>query len=124
MKTIHMKNYQLIISFIFSLGFLSSCSDSTDRKEIKITDFEEKFQDSLVPTDRSYSTYYVRVRGYVNDSIRIIPGQEGDGTYSFYYKGNIDEELRMDYYGTFTQHFTFDPYKATEGELNIEYKLL
>ena len=77
-----------------------------------------------MPTDRSYSTYYIRVKGYANDSIRIIPGQEGDGTNSFYYSCNIDEELRMDYYGTFTQYFTFDPYNATEGELNIEYKLL
>ena len=116
-----MKKSTLLIIF---LAFLISCSESTDRKEIKITDFNEKFEDSLVPTDRSYSTYYIRVRGYANDSIRIIPGQEGDGTYSFYYTGKIDEELRMDYYGTLTKHFTFDPYKATDGELIIEYKLL
>lgn len=124
MKSKLMKKFQILVSLILSILFLSSCSESNDRKEIKITDFQEKFQDSLVPNDRSYSTYYIRVRGYANDSIKIIPGQEGDGTYSFYYNGNIDEELRMDYYGTYTQHFTFDPYKATEGELNIEYKLL
>ncbi|MGM1055915.1 MAG: hypothetical protein ACQEWG_08525 [Bacteroidota bacterium] len=116
------KNRLLLILFISV--FLYSCSDSTDRKEIKVTDFSRIYEDSLVPTDRSYSTYYIKIKGYTNDSIRIIPGQEGDGTYSFYYNGNIDEELRMDYYGSLTKHFTFDPYKATEGELSIEYKLL
>jgi hypothetical protein len=109
---------------MLSVVFLFSCSESNDRKKIKITEFREKFQDSLVPTNHTYTTYYIRVRGYINDSIRIIPGEEGDGTYSFYYSGNIDEELKMDYYGSLTKHFTFDPYKATEGELIIEYKLL
>lgn len=119
------KNRLFLISLIFTFVFLYSCSDSTDRKEIKVTEFTKKIVDSLVPTDRfSYATYYIKIKGYTNDSIRIIPGIEGDGTYSFYYYGNIDEELRVDYYGTLTKHFTFDPYKATEGELSIEYKLL
>jgi hypothetical protein len=118
---------RMLYSFLL-LGLLQviSCNNnSSDRNVALINDFHRKFIDSITPVDgKSYTTYYIRITGYANDSIRIIPGLEEHGFYSFYFKDSIDEELKSDYYGTFPRHITFDPYKATDGNLKIEYRLL
>ena len=114
-----------VIKMMFILFFLSACGNSNDRKEIIVTDFNNKFIDSLVPNKKeSYSTYYIHIEGYANDSIRIKPGKETDNYYYFYFKDSINEELKMDYYGGETRYFLFDPYKADNGKIEITYKLL
>ena len=124
---IKIKNWNRVI-VIMSVSLVSiACQKSTDKKFKTINDFNSKFIDSLIPdnsNNNSYSTYYIHITGYANDSIRIKPGIEEDEFYYFYFKDSINEELRMDYYGHQTKYLLFDPYKASDGELEITYKLL
>lgn len=110
----------LIISLFFS------CSRK-DRKKITLTEFDTVFIDSLEPKENNvfrYAMYNVWIEGYVNDSIRIrLSLDPSDDSYWFHFQGNIKERLYTDYYGDFKRYIYFDPYKATEGKLEIKYGL-
>jgi hypothetical protein len=93
-----------------------------------ITDFENVLIDSLVPYESSFFNSYamqnIFIKGYVNDSIKINFGRiSGDPKYSYFLKDSIDTRLYRDYYGGYTGYFYFDPYKATEGKLEIRHSL-
>jgi len=110
-----MKKYICIVLILF----LSSCVRN-DRNKLIITEFNKKIVDTLHPYNKSYTAYNINIKGYINDSIRIGFGPD---SYSFYFVGEIDEKLIFDYYGQFERLFIFDPYKATEGRLEIKYGL-
>ena len=62
--------YLKAILFLFLCSTVQSCSK--DKKSITITDFTKVYTDSIFPDDKSYlgyTTYYVEIKGEVNDSI-------------------------------------------------------
>jgi hypothetical protein len=114
----------VILIFILLLS-LSCTKKSSDRKKITIRNFENKFLDSLLPLNKSDTNYHISLKGYTNDSIKIIFGRERDHpNFPFFLKDSINATISFDYYGNITEYFTFDPYKATDGYLKIEYQLL
>ena len=108
------------------MSLLSSClEDTSDQKLVTITQFDKVFVDSLTPIEnRNYGGYYFKISGYANDSIRLKPGKAEDQYFWLYFKDSINFQRSIDYYGQFTTYITLDPYKATEGELKIEYRLM
>ena len=100
--------------FIFGYGFFYT----KDQARLSITDFSKKRINILVPYNyKTYATSLVKVKGYTNDTIKIR------GIFSMNLSGKIDTIVSRDYYGTHNIRCIFDPYKATEGELIIEYSL-
>ncbi|MEP6262279.1 MAG: hypothetical protein ABJ092_11915 [Gillisia sp.] len=117
------KNYLRLITILI---LLSSCENSSDKKKVTIDNFNEKFVDSLIPVpDKNYSVCYVKIEGNSNDTIRLnlssnnpqIPSSD------YYFIGDFEEEIRLDYYGESNQYVTFDPYKATKGKIKLIYRL-
>ncbi len=89
-----------------------------DQARLSITDFSKKRINTLVPYNyKTYATSLVKVKGCTNDTIKIR------GIFSMNLSGKIDTIVSRDYYGTHNIRCIFDPYKATEGELIIEYSL-
>lgn len=104
----------IVLSIISSV--LISCN--RDYRNFTITDFSQKRIDTLIPYEhKTYVSFVVKVRGCVNDTIKI------KGEYNISLSGKIDTLLNGDYYGTHDVICIFDPYIATEGELEIEYSL-
>jgi hypothetical protein len=112
------------LKLIAILMLLSSCGNTTDNKKITIEDFDEKFTDSLTPiSGKSYAVYYIKIKGTSNDTIRITASKPEDSSYYYYLNGDFEKEIIMDYYGGSNQYITFDPYKATEGKVELTYRL-
>ncbi len=113
-----------IIAICLTLLFFISCNRN-DEKKIIITKFENIFVDSIVPIkNKTYTSYNLFIKGYANDSIEVRKSKsKNDNSYSYFYKGDIDIRLDSDYYGENVQYFYFNPYKATEGRLEITYSL-
>ncbi len=111
-------------TLIIVILFLTSCNG--EEKTIVLTDFNTVFYDSLVPKNnniyKSYTSYTIKIKGFVNDSVKFKFYNGKDAT-PFFFNGNIDERFMFDYYGRSTEHIFFDPYKATEGKLDIKYGL-
>lgn len=109
------------------LILLSSCGNSSDNKKVRIDNFNEKFVDSLIPIPdkKNYAVFYTKIEGHSNDSIRIniSSSNSHDPDHSFYFSGEFEKEIRMDYYGDGNRYITFDPYKATDGEIKLIYRL-
>jgi hypothetical protein len=117
-----MKNNYL--KYIAILIILSSCENSPDKKKITINNFNEKFVDSLIPIpDKSYAVYYIKIKGFSNDTIRISPSKSDNPNHYYYFIGDFEKEIRSDYYGDSNQYITFDPYKATKGKVELTYEL-
>lgn len=115
-------HYHRILYFFFVAAILSC---NKDKKSITVTDFTKVYTDSISPDDKSYSgytTYYVEIKGEVNDSV-IFKFARKEGL-PFYFKGVIDEKLSFDYYGGHPCFIKFNPYKASKGKLKISYELL
>ncbi|WP_036385385.1 hypothetical protein [Muricauda sp. MAR_2010_75] len=110
-----------LIIFILSIFFLScDCKNCGDHRNFIVTDFSQKRVDTLVPyKNKSYVGYFIRIKGYVNDTIKI----KREGYYDKNLIGKIDTLMNGDYYGTENIIWTFDPYRASEGKLEIEYSL-
>lgn len=105
------------ILFVFSLILVVSC-DKQDRVKFTIRDFSKKRIDTLMPIEgESYFRSFYKVNGFVNDTIKIYPFIENGLI------GKIDTIIRIDYYGGLNVVLEFDPYKATKGNLEIEYNL-
>jgi len=69
-----------------------------------------------------YAMLNIKVKGNVNDTIRINYNLYGDT--NFYLTGKLDTLLvQTDYYGEGSITLTFDPYKATGGKLEIDFGL-
>ena len=108
---------KLIVSILF-LIIITSCNK--DKRRFTVTDFSKVRIDTLVPYEhKTYTGFIVRVKGYVNDTIKI----KREGYYDINFSGKVDTLLNSDYYGTYDVICVFDPYKATEGKLKIEYSL-
>ncbi len=107
---------------VLAIFLLISCGTSTrkDRKKFTITDFSNIRVDTLIPYEnKSYFAYIIKIKGEVDDTVKI----KREGYYDVILSGTIDTLLNGDYYGTETVIWTFDPYRATKGKLEIEYSL-
>ncbi|WP_298248420.1 hypothetical protein [uncultured Christiangramia sp.] len=108
------------------ITFLSSCDSSTDKKTAKIDNFDKVFIDSLVPiAGKNYSVFYTKIKGHSNDSIRLNISSDNneDEKFDYYFIGDFEEEIRIDYYGESKKYIMLDPYKATDGKLELDYQL-
>ena len=116
-------NVRILFIYPISLLFLllASCVIYTkDRKKFMVNDFSKVRFDTLTPNkNKSYYAYYIKVKGSVDDSIKIKSNRHDDIILS----GTIDTLLNGDYYGGDTIIWAFDPYKAKKGKLEIEYAL-
>ncbi|MDT0552370.1 hypothetical protein [Urechidicola vernalis] len=111
----------LIIILLF-FGFLSSCT-SRDKTKIKITDFSEKTTRTIEPyKNDSYAMMNVWVNGFTKDTILIKLGTD-ESLPILKLSGTISQRWYTDYYGGGNRTLIFDPYKATEGDLEIKFEL-
>lgn len=108
------------IIFILSI-ILVSCN--RDKEKLKITDFSKQKIVTLKPYKwKPYAMLKIRVKGFTNDTIRLNYNLYGN-TY-FYISGKLDTLLvQTDYYGEGPVTLTFDPYKATNGNIEIDFGL-
>lgn len=114
---------KILFFFIISNALLLSCIEREDRKSITITDFSKSFSDTLYPNENStYAMMNIWVRGFVNDTI-LIKLHSKDSEPILKLKGEINERWYTDYYGEGERIVIFEPYKATNGELEIKVKL-
>lgn len=118
----------LTIATIIGYGFFYS----KDKAKLKISDFSAPKTVTLTPYKwKLYAMLNIKVKGFVNDTIIIkntTSGYYGKKSYNdiigIRLTGKIDTIWKTDYYnGEGSRTFTFDPYKATEGELEIEIGL-
>ncbi|MBR9757930.1 MAG: hypothetical protein GYB39_07585 [Algicola sp.] len=110
-----MKNYILLI--FLSISLLISCSNN--ERKLLINDFSKKITDTLVPQEsKSYGAAGYVIKGISNDTILMtFYGIKKKFTGSFEYK------FRLDYYGGSDVEFEFNPYRASQGEIEISYGL-
>ena len=114
-----MKN-RIIVFFGLMLIFSCASKQGKDYKKFIIRDFSKKRIDTLKPyQNKTYYAYYIKVKGHSNDSIKI----QRKGHYDINLSGKIDTLINGDYYGAKEIIWTFAPYKATKGKLEIEYGL-
>lgn len=114
---------KIFLLFIISNALLVSCGEREDRKLIIITDFNKSFSDTLYPNKNStYTMMNIWVKGFVNDTI-LIKLRSKDSKPILKLKGEINERWYTDYYGGGERIVIFEPYKATEGKLEIKYGL-
>ncbi|MDF0716258.1 hypothetical protein PY092_08880 [Muricauda sp. 334s03] len=107
------------ISFLFLL--LASCGK--DDETLEINDFTKKRMIILEPyKNYPYSMMNVWVKGQVNDTI-LIRLNSLDSKPILKLSGKIDERWHTDYYGEGAKTIIFDPYKATQGNLEIKASL-
>ncbi|PWI29878.1 hypothetical protein DI383_08980 [Flavobacteriaceae bacterium LYZ1037] len=108
-----MKNYFLFI--LLSIFLLISCSKN--EKELLIDDFSKKISDTLVPIEgRAYGAVVYEIKGDSNDTISVT----FNGVKKQFF-GKFEYKFRMDYYGGMNVGFEFDPYRATNGKIDIRY---
>jgi hypothetical protein len=115
------------ISLLFIISFTStlllSCREREDRKSVTLTDFSKSFSDTLYPNENStYAMMNIWVKGFVNDTI-LIKLRSKDSKPILKLKGEINERWYTDYYGGGERIVIFEPYKGTEGKLEIKYGL-
>ncbi len=117
------KKYLKLLALLI---LLNSCEDSPDKKKVTIENFNEPFTDSLIPLpDKHYAVFYTKIKGNSNDTIRlnISSDKSQDPNLNYYFTGDFEKEIRLDYYGESNKYITLDPYKATEGKVELIYQL-
>ncbi|SHG75183.1 hypothetical protein SAMN05444483_12711 [Salegentibacter echinorum] len=115
-----MKNFKLFLYVLISI-ILFTCCSKKDTAKLKITDFSKTQTVVLQPYKFfPYTMINIKVKGYVNDTIKIIQGPD---LYDINLSGDLDTIRKIEYYGEGPRTFIFDPYKATQGELEIEFQL-
>lgn len=86
-----------------------------------VSDFAKPKSITLKPYNwKTYTTINVKVKGYVNDTIKIVQGKP---YYDILLLGELDTIIQMDYYGQIDRVFTFEPFRATEGKIEINISL-
>lgn len=111
-----MKRILVLIGVIFL-----ACQVSKDRVTWNISDFTSSISTTLKPYEgKTYVTNYIKISGYVNDTIKIVQRKP---YYDIVLSGKLDTIIRMDYYGGTNKTFIFEPYRATKGKLKIEISL-
>lgn len=115
-----MKRIFLRLSAVFLIS-LTACNN--DKAKLKITDFSKTEVVVLEPYKfKPYAMLKINVKGNVNDTIRIHYDLYGNS--NFFLVGKIDTLLvQTDYYGEGKVKILFDPYRATEGEVEIKAQL-
>ncbi|WMN06111.1 hypothetical protein QYS48_31630 [Marivirga arenosa] len=109
------KSILLFIAFAFI-----SCSPTTDEADITFSDFDSPQEVELIPyEDKTYVSWAIQAKGYVNDSIKI----KRDGYYDIVLTGTIDTLINGDYYGKKVVKYTIDPYRAKNGSIELSFSL-
>lgn len=67
-----------------------------------------------------YSMLNIHVKGYVNDTI-LIKLKNKDAQPILKLKGEINEIWKTDYYGEGPRTLIIEAYKASDGELEIQF---
>lgn len=102
------------------ITFISCITYQKDKRNFIVNDFSTSRIDTLKPYDnKSYTQFYIKINGYVNDSIKI----QRKGYYDIILVGKLDTIINGDYYGKEEIVFVFNPFHAKEGKLEIEYSL-
>lgn len=110
------KSYLLMLIILFS----SCLSKTKDYRKFTVVDFSKKRIDTLIPyKNKTYVSFVIKVKGYTNDTVKI----KRIGYFDIILSGQLDTIINYDYYGSHNIKCVFDPYKATEGKLKIEYSL-
>lgn len=110
-----MKNYILLI--FLSIFLLISCSNN--ERKLFIDNFSKKITDTIIPEEgKAYGAAIYEIKGNSNDTILVT----FNGVKKQFF-GKFDYKFRMDYYGGIDVDFEFDPYRATDGKIDIEYGL-
>ncbi|TXE08968.1 hypothetical protein ES711_03265 [Gelidibacter salicanalis] len=105
----------------FFLILLSSCNK--DEKSLFIEDFTVSKEIVLEPyKNYPYSMMNVWIKGYSNDTI-LIKLHSQDSEPILRLSGDIDERWYTDYYDEGNRIIIFEPYKATNGKIEIKTKL-
>ena len=105
---------------ILSLVISCDCHNCRDNRKFIVEDFSKKRVDTLIPyKNKTYVSFVIRVKGNVDDTIKI----KREGYYEILLSDKVDTSINGDYYGTEDIIWTFDPYKAKTGKLEIEYSL-
>jgi len=117
------KNVRILFIYPISLLFLLLASCGNDNETLKINDFTETKIIKLEPyKNYPYSMMNIWVKGQVNDTI-LIRLNSLDSKPILKLSGKIDERWYTDYYGGGAKTIIFDPYKATQGNLEIKASL-
>lgn len=112
---------KIVYKIIILLLVLTSCEK--DNKSLKVTDFSKSQTIKVSPyKNYPYSTMNIYVKGYSNDTI-LIKLNSKDSKPILRLKGQINERWFTDYYGEGERILIFEPYKATEGKLEINFGL-
>ncbi|WP_350293269.1 hypothetical protein [uncultured Croceitalea sp.] len=118
-----MKKKHLTKFIILTLILTAACSKKSNK--LKITDFSKSTYDTLFPNTNnnilfsdSYAVQLFRIVGESNDTIRI-----NFGGIEKKYVGDFTDKWAADYYGAMPVHFKFDPYKADEGKIIVDYSI-
>jgi len=107
--------------FYLILPILVITSCGKDDEKLTITNFNESRTIKLEPYEwYPYAMINIRVKGYVDDTIKI---KRGAPYYDINLVGQLDTVRQMEYYGEGPVEFTFDPYRATKGNLELEIEL-
>ena len=109
------------IVHFFILVLFISCN--RDDKVIEISNFSEPQTIFLEPyKNYPYTLMNIWVKGYVNDTILIwIDSKKSKPILKL--SGQINERWQTDYYGEGKKTIFFEPYKASEGNIEIKAKL-
>ncbi len=107
--------------FILIILFFSSCCyEKNDTRTFEVLDFSKERIDTLIPlNNKSYVSYFIKVKGFSNDTILF----KSNYFYDIKLSGEIDTIISGDYYGKDTIIISFKPYKAINGNLKIKYSL-
>lgn len=110
----------LIILLLIGIGAAIIVGSNQGRDVFFINNFDAIVNNSIpAKKNKDYKYQIVRVKGNVNDTIKIRPcatckEEKLTGQISVKYKN----EFRVG-----TAKFSFDPYKATSGKLKIVHKI-
>jgi hypothetical protein len=111
-----MKKFTILII----IGFVFISCNNKDYRKFTVVDFSKKRIDTLIPyKNKTYVSFVIKVKGYTNDTVKI----KRIGFFDIKLSGQLDTIINYDYYGSHNIKCVFDPYKATEGKLKIEYSL-
>lgn len=119
----------LIATFIITIIIICSIIGyglfiySGDREKLTITDFSTPKEITLKPYKyKIYAMKNIKIKGYTNDTMLIyLHSVKGKPLMKLI--GKVEEHWYSDYYGEGPVKLIFDPYKATEGELEIDFSL-
>lgn len=118
-KIFNLKHFcTLILPFII---FHSCCYQ--DKAKLEVFNFSETRTVGVKPCENdSYAMMNVWINGQTNDTI-LIKLDTKESLPILKLSGKINERWYTDYYGGIDQMLIFDPYKATQGNLEIRFEL-